>query len=118
MEYPEKTPFDALKYLTGECNYGGRVTDDKDRRCLETILKGIYCEDIISNENYSLSPSGTYKAPPHGEYESYIEAIKKLPLISNPEAFGFHENAAITKDQGETNATFEAILSTLHLRRR
>lgn len=113
MEYPDKTPFDALRYLTGECNYGGRVTDDKDRRCLETILKGIYCEDIISNDNYSLSPSGTYKAPVHGDYESYLEAIKKLPLISSPEAFGFHDNAAITKDQGETNATFDAILSTL-----
>ena len=110
-EYPDKVPFDALRYLTGECNYGGRVTDDKDRRCMATILADYYTDKIF-DDDYKFSASGKYYAPKTGELESYIDYIKSLPLSAEPEVFGMHSNADITKDQNETNSMFTAILST------
>ena len=74
-EYPDKVPFEALRYLTGECNYGGRVTDKHDRECLEQILLDFFCDNIL-DDDYTFSPSGTYYAPKHGSYNSYIEYCK------------------------------------------
>jgi len=49
------------------------------------------------------SPSGLYYSPAVGPYQSYLTYIRSLPLIPNPEVFGLHENADITKDNQETS---------------
>ncbi|KAL7754340.1 hypothetical protein RI367_000321 [Sorochytrium milnesiophthora] len=110
-EYDE-IPFKALRYLTGECNYGGRVTDDRDRRCLMSLLS-IYCTaEVVQDSNYKFSSSGTYFAPPKGTLESYTNYIKDLPLNQLPEVYGIHENGDITKDLKETTQLIDAILLT------
>ena len=72
----DKVPFDAITYLTGECNYGGRVTDDWDRRSLLTILSDFYRPEVVDDAKYKFSPSGSYYAPPKGNYDDYVAFIK------------------------------------------
>ncbi|XP_023932407.1 dynein heavy chain 3, axonemal [Lingula anatina] len=109
----EEPPLEALIYLTGECNYGGRVTDDRDRRLIKSLLQIFYCKDMIFDDNYKFSESSLYYAPKQGNYESYLEYIRSLPLLPHPEVFGLHENADISKDQQETQQLFDGILLTL-----
>ncbi|TKC36104.1 hypothetical protein EI555_007493 [Monodon monoceros] len=108
----KEVPLDALTYLTGECNYGGRVTDDKDRRLLLSLLSTFYCKEI-EQDHYCLAPGDTYYIPPHGSYQSYIEYLRNLPITAHPEVFGLHENADITKDNQETSQLFQGVLLTL-----
>ncbi|XP_073479664.1 dynein axonemal heavy chain 3-like [Aquarana catesbeiana] len=109
----EQTPLDAVIYLTGECNYGGRVTDEHDRRLLLSLLDTFLCEAVITEDNYAFSPSGKYFAPKNSTHDTYMEYIKSLPLNADPEVFGLHVNGNITRDQKETAELFDCILTTL-----
>lgn len=60
-------PYTVIKFLTGQINYGGRVTDDWDRRTLMTILDGFITPQAM-DDAYTFSPSG----PPHSPLESVI----------------------------------------------
>ncbi|KAI1896260.1 hypothetical protein AGOR_G00092970 [Albula goreensis] len=109
----EEVPLEALTYLTGECNYGGRVTDDKDRRLLLSLLSVFYNKDLVELEGYRLSEGDLYFIPHHGPYETYIDYIRNLPISADPGVFGLHSNADITKDNQETNQLLSGVLLTL-----
>jgi dynein heavy chain len=105
-------PFKAIQYLTGECNYGGRVTDDWDRRTLMNILSNFLCSSVLDDPNYKFSPSGIYFAPSEGKYDGYLNYIKSLPLNQTPEIFGIHDNGDIARQLSETRSLFESVLKT------
>jgi dynein heavy chain len=108
----ETVDYVAINYLIGQCNYGGRVTDDWDRRCITAILAKCLCPEIVEDDDYKFSVSGDWYAPKHGEHEMYVEHSRNCPLIPAPEAFGMHANADITKDNKETLSLFTSILVT------
>jgi dynein heavy chain len=91
----EETPFDALKFLISEANYGGRVTDEIDRRVLAAYLNQFYCPAILLTPNFELCSLSVYHVPDDGTLQSHREFIKTLPATDRPEAFGQHANADI-----------------------
>ena len=50
----------VLVYTAGHINYGGRVTDDWDRRCMMSILGDFYNQTSL-DEDYKYSESGIYR---------------------------------------------------------
>eukprot|EP00794_Sanderia_malayensis_P012733 gene12733-14038_t len=108
-EYPE-IPYKVLKYTAGHINYGGRVTDDWDRRCIMTILHDFY-EDHVFEPEHKYSESGIYhQLNPSADHESYMVYIRALPINDTPEIFSLHDNANITFAQNETFSLLNGIL--------
>ena len=96
LESYAKIPYKALNYLIGECNYGGRVTDDLDRRILMHTLSDFIVDNMLY-DHYRFSKLPNYYAPQESpEVMDYIRFIEKLPSVDSPEVFGLHENANIT----------------------
>ncbi|XP_075981520.1 dynein heavy chain at 62B [Anticarsia gemmatalis] len=95
----EEIQYVAIKYLTGECNYGGRVTDDWDRRLIVTILDNYVNAGVVNDPNYSFCDIGPqYGLPRRCEYQDYLKHIETVPVNPPPEVFGLHMNAGITRD--------------------
>jgi len=109
MEYAE-IPYKVLKYTAGHINYGGRVTDDWDRRCIMNILEDFY-NPIVVNDAYNFDDSKVYHQLTEGsEHPAYLAYIKSLPINDTPEIFGLHDNANITFAQNETFRTLGDLL--------
>ncbi len=111
LDENNQIPFKALRYTAGECNYGGRVTDDKDRRLLTCILNRFYNFEFLG-PSFNISPSGEFTVPPDADRDTLLHFIDNLPLIAPPEVFGLHDNATLTKDQNDTNRLLSGILET------
>eukprot|EP00930_Biecheleria_cincta_P014239 TRINITY_DN1233_c0_g1_i1.p1 TRINITY_DN1233_c0_g1~~TRINITY_DN1233_c0_g1_i1.p1 ORF type:complete len:4262 (-),score=887.85 TRINITY_DN1233_c0_g1_i1:333-13118(-) len=109
-------PYKVLNFLGSAINYGGRVTDDKDKLLIKVILQTYICKEAVDlKEGYKFSDSGLYYAPSYENIEEAITYIKGLPLFPMPEAFGLHENCNITVAQDEALALLTGMQSMVSL---
>ena len=93
----ENMPWGSLKYLIGDAMYGGRVSDDYDRRVLSTYLSE-YVGDFLFDDcqTFFFSQSGfDYLLPAGDSIDTYQATVETLPLTNSPAVFGLHPNAEI-----------------------
>ncbi|KAG5499789.1 hypothetical protein GH5_03924 [Leishmania sp. Ghana 2012 LV757] len=106
----DSIPYDVLTFLTGEINYGGRVTDDWDRRCLMTLIQHFVNPEVLK-DRYAFSPSGIYHTLQPGSRKHYLDYLDSWPLNPQPEIFGLHENADITCAQNTAHSILSTVLA-------
>eukprot|EP00913_Durusdinium_trenchii_P009754 g9162.t1 len=82
-ENPTEIPWDAIRYLIAEANYGGRVTEHPDNRVLRSY---------------------------DGSLHSYRQYVQSLPLSEPPEAFGQHTNAEISSSLADTDILMQTMI--------
>ena len=104
LESYREIPWDALRYLIAEANYGGRVTDELDRRVLNSYLNRFYCEAAVHQPRYPLADLDLYCIPEETSIGGALSYIQSLPLTDAPEAFGQHPNAEISylREEGQS----------------
>lgn len=104
----------TVRYMVAEIQYGGRITDDWDRRLMQS-----YCEKFFSPETVQGALAGQdifydpgYKLPPGDTIEQFRAEIDKLPFTDNPELFGLHGNADLTYRVAQAVECFDTIIET------
>uniref|UniRef100_A0A8C0UWX5 Dynein heavy chain 5, axonemal-like n=1 Tax=Cyanistes caeruleus TaxID=156563 RepID=A0A8C0UWX5_CYACU len=98
----------CVRYMLGEVQYGGRVTDDLDKALLNTYARVWFGEHMFS-EKFCFYKG--YVIPKGNTVEDYLQHIEQLPVIDTPEVFGLHPNADITYQTNLANETFSTIVS-------
>jgi len=93
VDMQDAIPWEALQYVTGQINYGGRVTDDNDRVLLTHLLRRCYSPSVLL-PGFSFAPDGAYAPPPpDADLDSCISHIQGLPATDTAQVFSMHANA-------------------------
>mmetsp|Transcript_14531 Transcript_14531/g.44899 ORF Transcript_14531/g.44899 Transcript_14531/m.44899 type:complete len:1962 (-) Transcript_14531:344-6229(-) len=114
-EYPDQTPFDAMRYLIAEANYGGRVTDALDRKLVNVYINQFFCEDALDPQTtFNLTPhvpDSPYIIPSDADLPGAKDAVKNFPQSDAAVAFGQHANADIASQIEDSNTLLGTIVS-------
>ncbi|XP_059616596.1 dynein axonemal heavy chain 8-like [Phlebotomus argentipes] len=82
----------AIRYMISEVFYGGRVTDDMDKRLL-TAFTQMWFEASIVDENFYLRPE--FSVVKCQTKEEYLDYFEKMDENESPEICGLHRNIEI-----------------------
>jgi len=103
----------VINYQVCDVQYGGRITDDWDRRLFNTYGKS-WLTQICLDPQFEFFPG--YMVPankpgyPGTDIDAYRKYIETLPLVDDPEIFGLHTNADLAFRASATRQTLDTVL--------
>lgn len=98
----------TVRYMLGEVQYGGRVTDDYDKRLLNCFAR-TYFNDRMFKDDFQFHTG--YKIMQYKEIEQYLTEIETMVEVDPPEVYGLHPNADITYQTNTTDLVLDTIIS-------
>ncbi|XP_043790719.1 dynein axonemal heavy chain 8 [Apis laboriosa] len=97
----------TIRYMIAEVQYGGRVTDDYDKRLLNTFTK-LWFFDTIFTEEFQFYKG--YSVLTYKTVQEYLKVIDDMNTVDPPQVYGLHANANITYMANTTQAVLDNIL--------
>uniref|UniRef100_A0A4W3JT40 Dynein heavy chain 5, axonemal-like n=1 Tax=Callorhinchus milii TaxID=7868 RepID=A0A4W3JT40_CALMI len=108
MDIKRGVNWNCMRYMLGEVQYGGRVTDDLDKQLLNTFARVWFGENMFSDKFCFFKD---YVIPKGKTIQDILQYIESLPLVDTPEVFGLHSNADITYQTNMANETLSTIVN-------
>ena len=111
----KKRPVDwiVINYMVCDVQYGGRITDDWDRRLFNSYGKAWLTQTCL-DPNFEFHPGYFIPANkpefPGSEVDQYRKYIDDMPLVDDPEIFGLHGNADLAYRTLQTKQVLDTIL--------
>jgi len=104
----DKVSWEAVRYMVCEIQYGGKITDNLDRRLFETYGDA-WLSPKIFDPAFEFAPG--YKIMKHSDISRFREAIaQEMKNDDHPNAFHMHANADLTCRTKMTNAVLKTII--------
>jgi dynein heavy chain, axonemal len=112
----------TIQYMISQVQYGGKVTDECDRRLLDTFaMKWLSPSVLLPEFSYapsnpivgkSLCVAAQYKIPNSSDLLTHKKAISEFSSVDSPEVFGLHPNADLTFRVQESRLFLENVATT------
>merc|ERR1719198_1487053 len=119
--YTGNISWPTFQYMVSEAQYGGKITDNLDRRMFQTYTQ-VWLTQNTCSESFTYNPAKpllkiqgdfNYKIGATGtDINEYRSFLNSFPEIDSPEIYGLHPNADLTFRVKEVSALFNTLGET------